>query len=141
VPKYSSRAVAPDGYYRLITGRAPVHTFSRTQSNPLLTGLMQENEIWVHAATAAKAGLKSGQYVRLKNQDGAESSRIKVKATQRIRPDTVYMVYGFGQRNPMARGAFQRGASAAHLNTKYDIDPLMGGTSIHANFVTFIEEA
>jgi thiosulfate reductase/polysulfide reductase chain A len=141
VPKYTRRAEAPDGYYRLITGRAPVHTFSRTQSNPLLTGLMQENELWVHATTAAKAGLKSGQYVRLKNQEGAETNRIKVKATQRIRPDTVYMVYGFGQRNPMARGAFQRGASAAQLNTKYDVDPLMGGTSIHANFVTFVQEA
>jgi thiosulfate reductase/polysulfide reductase chain A len=141
VPKYTKRSEAPDGYYRLITGRAPVHTFSRTQSNPLLTGLMQENEIWVNGATAAKAGLKSGQYVRLKNQDGIETNRIRVKATQRIRPDTVYMVYGFGQRNPMAKGAYQRGASAAQLNTKYETDPLMGGTSIHANFVTFVKEA
>ena len=102
---------------------------------------MRENEIWVNAATAANLGLKTGQYVKLKNQDGVESSRIKVKATQRIRPDTVYMVYGFGQRNPMARGAFQRGASAAQLNTKYETDPLMGGTSIHSNFVTFVKEA
>lgn len=141
VPKYTRPTAAPEGYYRLITGRAPVHTFSRTQSNPLLTGLMQENEIWIHGATAARAGLKSGQYVRLKNQDGVESNRIKVKATQRIRPDTVYMVYGFGQRNPMAKGAFQRGASAAQLNTKYATDPLMGGTSIHTNFVTFVKEA
>lgn len=141
VPKYTRPAAAPEGYYRLITGRAPVHTFSRTQSNPLLTGLMQENEIWIHGATAAKAGLKSGQYVRLKNQDGVESNRIKVKATQRIRPDTVYMVYGFGQRNPLAKGAFQRGASAAQLNTKYATDPLMGGTSIHTNFVSFVKEA
>ena len=43
--------------------------------------------------------------------------------------------------SPMARGAFHRGASAAQLNTKYDTDPLMGGTSIHANFVTFVQEA
>jgi thiosulfate reductase/polysulfide reductase chain A len=102
---------------------------------------MRENEIWVNAATAIKLGVKSGQYVKLKNQDGIETNRIKVKATQRIRPDVVYMVYGFGQRNTMAKGAYQRGASAAQLNTKYETDPLMGGTSIHANFVTFVKEA
>ena len=141
VPKYTRHAEAPAGYFRLITGRAPVHTFSRTQSNPLLTGLMRENEIWVNAATAAQLGLKSGQYVKLKNQDGVETNRIKVKATQRIRPDTVYMVYGFGQRNSMASSAYQRGASAAQINTKYATDPLMGGTSIHANFVTLVKEA
>ena len=141
VPKYTKRPEAPAGYFRLITGRAPVHTFSRTQSNPLLTGLMRENEIWVNAATASTLGLKTGQYVRLRNQDGIETNRIRVKATQRIRPDTVYMVYGFGQRNTMAKGAFQRGASAAQLNTKYETDPLMGGTSIHSNFVTFVKEA
>ncbi len=141
VPKYTKRPEAPAGHFRLITGRAPVHTFSRTQSNPLLTGLMRENEIWVNAATAATLGLKTGQYVKLRNQDGVETNRIRVKATQRIRPDTVYMVYGFGQRNPMNQGAYQRGASAAQLNTKYETDPLMGGTSIHANFVTLVKEA
>ena len=141
VPKYTKHADAPAGYFRLITGRAPVHTFSRTQSNPLLTGLMRENEIWVNAATATQLGLKTGQYVKLKNQDGVETNRIRVKATQRIRPDTVYMVYGFGQRNSMASSAYQRGASAAQINTKYATDPLMGGTSIHANFVTFVKEA
>ena len=36
VPKYTKHAEPPAGYFRLITGRAPVHTFSRTQSNPLL---------------------------------------------------------------------------------------------------------
>ncbi len=74
-----------------------MHTFSRTQNNPLLHELMPENEVWVNAATAAKAGLANGQYVQLKNQDGVVSNRVRVKATQRIRPDCVYMVYGFGQ--------------------------------------------
>ncbi len=77
----------PEGFLPLVTGRAPVHTFSRTQTNPLLQGLMPENEVWVNAATAATAGLKNGQYVQLKNQDGVVSNRIRVKATQRIRPD------------------------------------------------------
>jgi thiosulfate reductase/polysulfide reductase chain A len=141
VPKYTAPPQAPQGYFPLITGRAPVHTFSRTQSNPYLASLMPENEVWVNGATAAKLGLKNGQYVKLKNQDGVVGQRVKVKATQRIRPDTVYMVYGFGHTNKMRKTAYLKGASVAQLTTKYKTDPLMGGTSIHSNFVTFVKEA
>jgi thiosulfate reductase/polysulfide reductase chain A len=141
VPKYRPPAAAPDGHFRLITGRAPVHTFSRTQNNPLLADLMATNEVWVNAATASKLGLANGQFVKLKNQDGAVSNRVKVKATQRIRPDTVYMVYGFGHTAKRMRRSHLAGASASQLLTKYEIDPLMGGTSLHSNFVTFVKEA
>lgn len=141
VPKYKSPGDTPTGHFRLITGRAPVHTFSRTQTNPNLQDLMRENEVWVNAATAAAAGLINGQYVRLKNQDGALSNRIRVKATQRIRPDCVYMVYGFGHTSKMLKSAYLKGASATQLTTKYVTDLLMGGTSIHSNFVTFVKEA
>jgi thiosulfate reductase/polysulfide reductase chain A len=141
VPKYTPPDKAPDGFFPLVTGRAPVHTFSRTQTNLYLSDLMKENEVWVNAETAAKAGLKHGQYVKLKNQDGVVSNRVKVKATQRIRPDTLYMVYGFGHESAMLRRAFEKGASAGQLNTRYKVDPLMGGTSLHRNFVTFVKEA
>jgi thiosulfate reductase/polysulfide reductase chain A len=141
VPKYTPPEPAPEGYFRLISGRAPVHTFSRTQTNPLLSDLMAENEVWVNAATARSLGLKNGQRVKLKNQDGVVTNPVKVKATQRIRPDTVYMVYGFGQTNPMMAAKHRKGASTAQLTTKYKTDPLMGGTSIHSNFVTFVQEA
>ena len=141
VPKYTAPEKAPDGFFRLITGRAPGHTFSRTQTNPLLHDLMPDNEVWVNTATAAKLGLKNRDYVKLKNQDGVVSNRVRVKATQRIREDCVYMVYGFGHTNPALKSAYQRGASVAGLTTKYKTDPLMGGTSIHSNFVTFMVEA
>ncbi len=141
VPKYTPPEAPPAGYFALVTGRSPVHTFSRTQTNPLLADLMPENEVWVNAATAAKAGLKSGQYVRLRNQDGVVTNRVKVKATQRIRPDTLYLVYGFGHTNKGLKRAYLKGASAAQLLTRYKVDPLMGGTSIHSNFVTFEKEA
>ncbi len=41
----------------------------------------------------------------------------------------------------MRKSAFQKGASAAKLTTRYVTDPLMGGTSINSNFVTFVKEA
>ena len=55
VPKYTPPDDAPAGYYRLVTGRAPMHTFSKSQTNPLLQGLMDQNEVWVNADTAAAA--------------------------------------------------------------------------------------
>ena len=140
VPKYTPPAKPPEGYLPLVTGRAPVHTFSRTQNNPILHPLMPENEVWVNSATAAKAGLRNGQYVRLRNQDGAVSNRVRVKATQRMRPDCVYMVYGFGHSSRAQRLAYERGANATELATRYVTDPLMGGTSLHGNVVTFVKE-
>lgn len=140
VPRYKPPTAPPNGFFPLITGRAPMHTFSRTQNNPLLYSVMSENEVWVNAATAAKAGLANGQYVKLKNQDGVISNRIKVKATQRIRPDCVYMVYGFGHTAKEMKNTYLKGANATQLTTRYVTDPLMGGTSIHSNFVTFVKE-
>jgi thiosulfate reductase/polysulfide reductase chain A len=137
VPKYTRHPTAPEGHFRLITGRAPGHTFSRTQSNPFLHDLMPENEVWVNTATAARLGLKNREYVKLKNQDGVVSNKVRVKATERIRPDCVYMVYGFGHTARALKSAYGKGASAAQMVTRYRVDPLMGGTSMYDNFVTF----
>ena len=141
VPKYTPPDPNPPGAFRLITGRAPVHTFSRTQSNPLLIAAMPENEVWVNVQVAAKLGIKGGDYVKLKNQDGVVSNRVRVKATQRIHPGCVYMVHGFGTESRMWKSAYRRGASTAQLLTRYKTDPLMGGTSIHSNFVTLEKDA
>ena len=141
VPKYTRPEAAPAGADRQITGRAPAHTFSRTVGNPRLAELMPENEVWIHAAEAAKLGLESGMRVRLRNQDGVLSNPVRVNATERIRPECVYLVHGFGSESKAWRGAYRKGASTAQLATRYKVDPLMGGTSIHSNFVTLEKAA
>lgn len=140
VPRYTKHEQPPEGYFRLLYGRAPVHTFSKTQSNPLLRDMMSENELWINADMAAKIGIHNGQKVRLKNQDGVLSDPIKVKATERIRKDCVYMVHGFGQKSRQLRSTYKKGASDAELITKYYTDPLMGGTAMNVNFVTIETE-
>jgi thiosulfate reductase/polysulfide reductase chain A len=136
VPKYTRPDPGPKGAYRLITGRAPMHTFSRTIGNPRLAELMPDNEVWMNAAQAKKLGLKNGVSVRLKNQDGVVSEPVKLLATERIHPECVYLVHGFGSESKAWKGAWHKGASTAQLTTNVRIDPLMGGTSIHTNFVT-----
>jgi thiosulfate reductase/polysulfide reductase chain A len=137
VPKYTRPEQPPAGYFRLLFGRSPVHSFSRTQSNRILMDMFNENEIWVNNDIASRYGLTNGQFVKLKNQDGVISNKIKVKVTERIRTDCVYMVHGFGHNSKMLKGAYGKGASDAQLITRYKTDPIMGGDGMNVNFVTF----
>ncbi len=136
VPVYQRPKSGPPGSFRLLYGRSPVHSFSRTQSNPVLMDMMDENMVWVNADVASRNGWKTGDWVVLRNQDNVVSNRIKVLATERIRPECVYMVHGFGHTSKRLRRALGRGASDAQLVTRYTVDPLMGGTGMNVNFVT-----
>ena len=141
VPVYHRPEEPPAGSFRLLFGRAPVHSFSRTQTNRILSDMMDENEIWINADIARRLDLTSGDYVRLKNQDAVISNRIRVKATERIRPDCVYMVHGFGHTARGLRHTRGKGASDTQLVTRYVTDPLMGGTGMNVNFVAVQAEA
>lgn len=141
LPVYTAHEEPPEGFYRLNYGRAPMHTFSRTANNPNLTDLMDENLLWVNPKVAKLWGLTSGQMVKLKNQDDVVSTfSIKVRVTERIRWDSVYMVHGFGHNNVKLTRAHGRGINDTELITKVHIDPVMGGTGMRGNFVTFITE-
>lgn len=141
MPKYTAHAEPPEGYYRLNYGRAPMHTFSRTSNNQHLRNLMGENSVWVNPAIAKRWGIENGMEVWLRNQDGVISNfPIKVRITERIRWDSVYMVHGFGHGNKLLTRCFGKGASDTQLITNVKIDPVMGGTGMRENFVTFLFE-
>jgi thiosulfate reductase/polysulfide reductase chain A len=136
VPKYTPHEEPPEGYYRLIYGRAPTHTFGRTTNNPILAETMLENEVWVHPTVAKLHGIRNGAYLVLVNQDGVRSNKVKVKVTERIRHDCVYMVHGFGHSDRRLRRTYLRGADDTSLITRVKVDPIMGGTGMRGNFVT-----
>lgn len=132
----------PPGYYRLLFGRSPVHTFGRTTNNRLLSEVMDENEVWVNRKVAEHWGLRHGERVYLQNQDGVRSSfSAPVKVTERIHPDAVYMVHGYGRNAPKLRRVHGRGIDDNELVTRYKVDPIMGGTGMNVNFVTFLRAA
>ncbi len=141
IPKYTAHPEPPNGYYRLNYGRAPMHTFSRTSNNPNLFDLMEENAVWVNPKVAAIWDIKGDDYVWLKNQDDVTTDfPVKVRVTERIRWDSVYMVHGFGHKNKKLTRANGRGASDSKLITNVMEDPIMGGTGMRGNFVTFLKE-
>ncbi len=141
MPEFVPPEAPPPGSFRLLFGRSPVHTFGRTTNNRFVAEIMSENVVWLNADMAkmlpefAGEPLRQGEEVILINQDGVRSSPIKVKLTQRIRGDCVYMVHGFGHSAKGLRFARGRGASDSELVTRYKVDPLMGGTGMNVNFV------
>jgi len=139
LPRYTAHPEPQEGFYRLIYGRAPMHTFSRTANNPNLVALMPENAVWVNPQVAELWGFKKDQYVWLKNQDGVVSTfPVKVRVTERIRWDSVYIVHGFGHHHEPLKNAYGRGVNDTELITRVMTDPVMGGTGMRGNFVTFL---
>jgi thiosulfate reductase/polysulfide reductase chain A len=139
MPVYEPVEEPPAGYMRLLYGRNPVHTFAKTQNTPVLHDIAPENEVWVNEDAATAQGINNGDYVWLENQDGARSGPIKVKATQRIRPDAVFMAHGFGQNAPGLTKTHGKGASDTRLITRYKLDPISGGAGMRVNFVRMIK--
>lgn len=131
----------PPGYMRLLTGRAPMHSFGRTTNNRFLSETYNENEIWVNTEAAKSLPgfesrpLTTGDYVVLVNQDEVQSEPVKAKVTERIRGDAVYLVHGYGNKSPRQRFAYGRGAADNPLITRVAVDPIMGGPGMNVNFV------
>jgi len=119
----------------------PVQSFARSENNEWLDALMPENVLWINASVARDHGLKDGAEVILENTDGARCLPIRVKVTEGIRPDSVFMAHGYGSRSRALHRAFRKGASDTDLITRVQVDPLMGGTGMRVNFVRIINGA
>jgi thiosulfate reductase/polysulfide reductase chain A len=139
MPVYTPPEPVRKGYYRLNYGRMPAHTFGKTTNNPLLFQLAPENQLWVNPLVAKDWSLKSGDYVRLGSPTGVVSNKIRVRVTERIGPDSVFMAHGFGHKSKRLRLTTGVGADDSELMSNVKIDPIMGGTGMRASVVTFVK--
>ncbi len=140
MPVYSPPDPVPEGFYRLNYGRMPAHTFGKTVNNPLLFQLSPENQVWVNPLVANEWSLNNGDYVRLGGTNGVVSNKVRVRVTERIGPDSVFMAHGFGHKSRRLRLAAGVGADDSELMGNIKVDPIMGGTGLRASFVTFVKE-
>ncbi len=141
MPNYKEHPQPQAGFYRLIYGRTPAHTFSRTTNNPNLLAVKKENALWVNPKTAREWGLKTGDRVWLKNHQGHISSfSIAVRVTERIRYDSVFMAHGFGRTDKRLTGGFAAGTSDTELISDIKVDKETGSTGMRSNFVTFLKK-
>ena len=141
VPEFQAPEEPGPGYLRVLSGRSPVHTFGRTTNNAELLEVAPGNEVWLNAGLAAGlpgfegAPLRDGEHVVLINQDDVRSEPVRIRLTQRIRGDCVYMVHGFGHTARGLSRAAGNGAAHSRMVTRSQRDPLMGGTALNTNFV------
>lgn len=120
-----------------------MHTFGKTTNNPYLTDLMDENSVWINPKVAKEWSLKNGKKIWLSNQDGVVSTfPIKVRITERIRSDSVYVVHGFGHNNKGMglKRSHGKGLNDTEMITNVMTDKVSGGTGMRGNFVTFLLE-
>lgn len=139
-PTYIPVEEVPAGYARLLYGRAPVHTFNRSQNNVWLHNAMPDNPVWLNNEVAAKVGLVDGDTVGFVNSEGVESATTTtVKVTPGIRKDCVYMYHGYGSANPLMTIGVGAGVDDQALITKLAIDPETGCHGMRNNFVKLIK--
>lgn len=135
LPVHVDQPAPPQGAFRLLYGRSPLHSFGRTQNNPILHDIDPTNAVWMHPTAAAALGLKDHAPVMVVNDSGDETGPAALLLTERIAPECIYMVHGFGHRAPGLARANRRGASDSDLIRRYALDPIGGTTGMRTEFV------
>ncbi len=138
VPRFEPVAPPGLGWFRLVAGRSPYHSFARTQNNPRLQAHAAEPELWLNDAVARAKGLRQGARVFLQNQDGVRTGPVRVLVTPAIRTDVVYMEHGFGSRSRALHRACGRGISDNALASRFAVDPPSGATGFRVNRVQLV---
>lgn len=112
--KYESPQKPPKGMFRLVYGRAAVHSHSHTINNPLLHELMPKNSLWINKRVAAKLGVEEDDVVDVIAINGV-TERVRAHVTEFIHPEAVYTVHGFGRQIPLQTKAYHAGLSDQKL--------------------------
>ena len=111
-PPYEPLEVSDDRF-RLMVGRCIAHTNVMTQNNPYLNELVPENRLWINAKRAAVLGVNDGETVAVSSAAG--EGRIRAFVTDMIHPEAVFMLHGFGHREPESRRSCGRGMADAEV--------------------------
>jgi thiosulfate reductase/polysulfide reductase chain A len=131
---------APDtnaGQFYLLAGKVGQHTQFSTQNNQWLHQVYAENELWLNPQAAAARKIQTGDLAKVTSDVG--SVTIRVKVTEGIRPDCVWMTQGFGKLSKGLKTAYGMGASDSDLHATFT-DPVSGGQALSQTFVT-VEKA
>ncbi len=111
---YESPNKPPKGMFRLVYGRAAVHSHGHTINNPLLHELMPKNSLWINKKVAAKLGVEEDDVVDVIAANGV-TERVRAHVTEFIHPEAVYTVHGFGRQIPLQTKAYHAGMSDQKL--------------------------
>ena len=118
----------PEGKFRLMTGRHAQFTQSGTSNNAVLRDLMPENYIWINKRVAKEQGIAFGDTLEVTSSVGKVT--IKAYPTEKIAPNQVFFVHGFGEESSALTWAYKNGGND---NTIIEdvLEPVYGAAAMH----------
>jgi thiosulfate reductase/polysulfide reductase chain A len=122
----------PQGKFKFITGRHAQFTQNGTQNNAILLDLIPENYLWINKRVAKERGIKFGDLVEVSSKVG--KVRIKAYPTEKIGPEDLFFVHGFGAQSQELSLAHDNGA-ADNAIIEDIIEPYFGAAAMHATIV------
>ncbi|SHG65838.1 thiosulfate reductase / polysulfide reductase chain A [Thermosyntropha lipolytica DSM 11003] len=133
---------AKDEFY-VVTSRPAVHRHAKTHNMKWLHAIMPEGFIYMNSTRAAELGIKDGDMVELTSRYGREKGRVKL--IQGIRPDTICILHGFGQKSPYLKLAQNNGPNDSQIMPAYPKetnialkDPV--GASLDCHFIVKVRK-
>ena len=118
----------PEGKFRLVTGRHAQFTQSGTTNNAILRDLIPTNYIWINDQVCKKQGIEFGDKVEVSSSIG--KVQIMAYPTNKIAPNQIFMLHGFGGSSEMMEEAYGNGANDALL-IEDKIEPVYGAAVMH----------
>jgi len=133
MPVYRPPKPVPPGRFRIVVGRNAYITQGSSTNNDLLAELVPENCLWLHPESAGRLDIRPGDTVEVESSVG--SQRLKVRITEEIREDTVYMDSGFGA---LSRGLSRVHGIGACISAVLEdaSDEISGNMAMHETLVT-----
>ena len=124
--------VIPEGKFRFITGRHAQFTQSGTSNNKMLLDLVPQNYAWINKRVAAKMGIKFGDTLEVSSKVG--KTTIKAYPTEKIGPNTLFFIHGFGVYSSALTLAHNNGGNDSSI-IEDSIEPMHGASCLHDTLV------
>ncbi len=120
--------VVPEGKFRLITGRHAQFTQSGTANNAMLRDLIDENYLWINPLVAKEKKIQFGDTVEVSSLAG--KVLLKAYPTEKIGPQMVFFIHGFGSQSKGLSLAYRSGANDNSVIEDI-IEPVYGASVMH----------
>jgi thiosulfate reductase/polysulfide reductase chain A len=123
----------PKGKFKLLTGRHAQFTQTGSANNAMLRDLMPENFIWINKRVAQDKGIKFADMIEVSSSIG--KTELKAYPTEKIAPDQVFFIHGFGQESEELTWAYKNGGNDNKIIEDI-IEPVYGAAAMHETNVS-----
>jgi len=118
----------PEGKFRLVTGRHAQFTQSATTNNMMLRDLIPTNYVWINKRVAKRKGIEFADMVEIKSRVG--KIHLKAYPTEKIAPNQIFLLHGFGGSSKEMHMAYGNGGSDAMIIID-EIEPVYGAAAMN----------